>query len=93
LDIELTILERLRPYVSPDDVAITDVAVLARLIADRADDDTRELVAMIPITKTEAKVLVQLLFNASTDTVVELTADVAESLLEKLRHAHFEERE
>jgi hypothetical protein len=55
-------------------------------------DDDDELVAMIPITETEAKVLWQLLFNASSDTVVELTADVAESLLGKLRHAHFEER-
>ena len=34
-----TILTRLRPYVSPDDVEITDVAALARLIADRAADD------------------------------------------------------
>lgn len=34
------VLERLRPYVSADDVDITDVAELARLIADRAADDT-----------------------------------------------------
>lgn len=33
-----TILEKLRPYVSIDDVDLSNVA-LARLIADRAEDD------------------------------------------------------
>jgi hypothetical protein len=46
-----------------------------------------EPATLIPITKRETRILAQLLLNATTDTVHQLTADVAESLLEKLRQA------
>jgi len=56
------------------------------------EDDDDEAVAMIPITQREGRVLARILFDSRTDTVQDLTAEVATSLLTKLRNAHYEPR-
>jgi hypothetical protein len=47
------------------------------------------LTTMLPVTEVEAKVLAKLLMNATTSECPALTAQIAEGLLEKLRHAAF----
>jgi hypothetical protein len=57
------------------------------VVEDEEDED--EPTATISITETESRILATLLFHATTDDYPELTADVAESLLGKLRYAVF----
>jgi hypothetical protein len=52
-------------------------------------EDQGEPTTMVPITKDEAGALWQLVLNAAPNLV---TADVAKSLLRKLRHAGGKER-
>ena len=60
-------------------------------MSDDPDEDGPP-VALIPFTEVEARVIATLVFNGSTETVTELTADVAKSILGKLRGAVFQER-